>query len=41
MKKKIQKNKAYELIGRIVVYGSLYIGSIIFMCWAFLQNTIY
>lgn len=34
-------NKIYELIGRAVVYLSLYVGAIAFCCWAFLQNTIY
>jgi hypothetical protein len=41
MKKKIQKNKIYELIGKTVVFGSIYAGSIAFVIWSFLQNTIY
>ena len=35
------KNKIYELIGRIVVYGAAYIGTVAFMVWVFLQNTVY
>lgn len=38
---KINTNKLYELIGRAVVYGTIYISSITFMCWSFSQNTIY
>lgn len=41
MKRKINKNKIYELVGRLVVYGGLYAGGVAFCCWAFLQNTIY
>lgn len=37
----MKKQKLYELIGRAVVYGSLYVGTVAFMIWAFLQNTIY
>lgn len=39
--KKIDKNKLYEFIGRAVVYSTMYIGSIAFGVWSFLQNTIY
>lgn len=35
------KSKIYELIGRVVVYGSLYVGTVVFWMWAFCQNTIY
>ena len=35
------KNKIYELIGRAVVYGTLYIGAVAGFVWAFCQNTIY
>lgn len=35
------KKKIYELIGRAVVYGTLYIGTVLGMVWAFMQNTIY
>ncbi len=35
------KNKIYELIGRAVAYSTIYLGSIAFIMWAFLQNTIY
>jgi hypothetical protein len=41
---RIKQNKAnifYIIIGRIFIYGLLYIGSIAFGVWAFLQNTIY
>ena len=41
MKRKIDKNKVYVFIGRAVVYVSLYIGTILFGMWAFMQNTIY
>ena len=41
MKRKIDKNKVYAFIGRAVVYVSLYIGTILFGMWAFMQNTIY
>ena len=36
--KKIDKNKVYAFIGQAVVYSSLYVGSIAFSCWAFLQR---
>lgn len=39
--KRIDKSKVYELIGRAVVYGSLYIATVAGMIWAFCQNTIY
>ena len=35
------KNKIYELIGRAVVYSSLYITAVVGFVWAFCQNTIY
>ena len=35
------KSKIYEFIGRAVVYSTIYLGSIAFIMWAFLQNTIY
>lgn len=41
MKRKIDQNKVYSFIGKAVVYTSLYLGSIAFTVWAFLQNTIY
>lgn len=37
----MKKNKIYELIGRAVVYTSLYAAAILGTVWAFLQNTIY
>ena len=41
MKRKLDPNKIYKFIGQAVVYSSLYIGSITFIVWGFLQNTIY
>lgn len=41
MKRKIDKNKVYALIGRAVVYSGIYISLIISTIWAFAQNTIY
>lgn len=35
---KIDKNKVYQFIGQAVVYSSLYIGSIAFGYWMFLQR---
>jgi len=41
MKRKLDQNKIYNLIGRAVVYSSLYIATVGFTVWAFCQNTIY
>lgn len=41
MKRKLDKNKVYAFIGRAVVYSSIYLGSTVFIIWAFCQNTIY
>lgn len=41
MKKKINKNKIYQVIGQAVVYIGLYAGAVAFGVWAFCQNTIY
>lgn len=35
------KSRIYELIGRAVVYSTLYIGAVAGFVWAFCQNTIY
>ena len=35
---RLDKNKVYQFIGQAVVYSSLYIGSIAFFYWAFLQR---
>ena len=35
---RIDKNKVYMRLGQAVVYSSLYIGSIAFFYWAFLQR---
>ncbi len=37
----MKKNKIYELIGRAVVYTSLYAVAVAGTVWMFLQNTIY
>ena len=39
--KRIDKNKVYAFIGRVVVYSSMYIAGVAFGMWSFLQNTIY
>lgn len=41
MKRKIDKNKVYAFIGRVVVYGGLYVATVYGFIWAFCQNTIY
>lgn len=41
MKRKIDKNKVYQFIGQAVVYSSLYIATVAFFYWAFLQATVY
>lgn len=38
---KLDPNKVYMRIGQAVVYSSLYIGSIAFGYWMFLQGTTY
>lgn len=38
---KIDKNKVYAFIGRAVVYSTIYVGTVAFSMWSFLQNTIY
>ena len=37
----MKKNKVYELIGRAVVYTSLYASAVALFVYGFLQNTIY
>ena len=39
--KRIDKNKVYAFIGRVVVYSTLYIGAVAGFVWAFCQNTIF
>lgn len=34
-------NKIIVVIGRLLIYSSIYVGMIAFTTWAFLQNTIY
>lgn len=40
-RRKIDPNKVYAFIGRAVVYSSLYVGSVVFFYWGFLQATVY
>lgn len=37
----MKKSKIYELIGRVTVFLVAYTGTIAFIVWAFLQNTVY
>jgi len=37
----MKKNKIYALIGRAVVYATLYVSAVAFTVFAFMQNTIY
>lgn len=39
--KRVNKNKIYNFIGRAVVYSSLYIATVAFSVWGFLQGTTY
>jgi len=41
IKRKLHRNKIYKIIGQVVVYGSLYIGSVVFCYWGFLQGMTY
>ena len=41
MKRKLDSNKIYNLIGRAVVYSSLYIATVEFSVWGFLQGMTY
>lgn len=41
MKIKIDKDKIYARMRQAVVYGSVYIATVVFEVWAFCQNTIY
>lgn len=41
MKRKLDKNKIYNFIGRAVVYSSLYVATVFGTVWAFCQNSIY
>ena len=41
MKRKLDSNKIYNLIGRAVVYSSLYIAGVGFTIWGFLQGMTY
>lgn len=41
MKRKLDKNKVYAFIGRAVVCSTLYVASVCFAVWSFLQNSIY
>lgn len=35
---KLDPDKVYKKIGQVVVWGSLYIGGIVFCYWGFLQR---
>lgn len=35
------KNKIYELIGRAVVYSTMYAGAVMFFIWACTRTVIY
>ena len=39
--KRVNKNKIYNFIGRAVVYSSLYIATVAFSVWGFLQGMTY
>lgn len=39
MKRKLDKNKIYNFIGRAVVYSSLYVATVFGTVWAFLECT--
>lgn len=41
MKRKLDKNKIYNFIGRAVVYSEIYFTTIAGTVWAFCQNSIY
>lgn len=41
MKRKLDTNKIYNFIGRAVVYSSLYIVTVVFSVWGFLQGMTY
>ena len=41
MKRKLDKNKIYNFIGRAVVYSTIYFVAVAGSIWAFCQNTIY
>lgn len=41
MKRKLDTNKIYNFIGRAVVYSSLYIATVAFSVWGFLQGMTY
>ena len=38
---KLDKNKVYMRIGQAVVYSSIYVGTLIFSYWGFLQGMTY
>lgn len=41
MKRKLDQNKIYSFVGRAVVYSSLYIATVAFSVWGFLQGMTY
>lgn len=38
---RLDKKKVYQFIGQAVVYSSLYIGTVAFSVWGFLQGMTY
>lgn len=38
---RLDKKKVYQFIGQAVVYSSLYIATVVFSVWGFLQATVY
>lgn len=41
MKKRNRRNKIYELVGRAVVFLTVYSSSVMFVIWSFNQMTVY
>lgn len=39
--RKIDKNKVYAFIGKVLVYGTLYLATIGFILWSFSRITVY
>ena len=41
MKRRIDANKVYAFVGKVVIWTSSWASGVAFGIWAFLQNTIY
>lgn len=39
--KQTKQNVVFLILGRLIAYGILYVGTIAFVIWTFCQNTIY